>query len=70
MIMENKNNQSEPTQEPNAERTSYFPADATPRREGGDDSLAEASPTDPRDDEKVLVNTGKDKQAGNTGNKE
>ncbi|MDB5251006.1 MAG: hypothetical protein JWP27_175 [Flaviaesturariibacter sp.] len=32
------------------------PADATPRREGGDDALAEASPTDPADDQKVLVN--------------
>ncbi|GAA4334052.1 hypothetical protein [Flaviaesturariibacter amylovorans] len=30
------------------------PADLTPRREGGDDSLAEANPTDPRNDEKVL----------------
>jgi hypothetical protein len=32
------------------------PADATPRREGGDDALAEASPTDPTDDQKVLTN--------------
>ena len=30
------------------------PADLTPRREGGDDSLAEANPSDPRNDEKVL----------------
>ncbi len=30
--------------------------DMTPRREGGDDSLAEASPTDSRADEKVIVN--------------
>jgi hypothetical protein len=28
----------------------------TPRREGGDDALAEASPLDSRADEKVLVN--------------
>ena len=32
------------------------PADQTPRREGGDDALAESSPTDPRSDEKVIVN--------------
>jgi len=30
--------------------------DTTPRREGGDDSLAESSPTDDRSDEKVIVN--------------
>jgi hypothetical protein len=30
--------------------------DSTPRREGGDDSLAESSPTDNRSDEKVIVN--------------
>jgi len=32
-----------------------FP-DVTPRREGGDDALAESSPTDSRLDEKVIVN--------------
>jgi len=30
--------------------------DVTPRREGGDDSLAESSPNDIRSDEKVIVN--------------
>ncbi|HEU4471755.1 MAG TPA: hypothetical protein VFR58_11760 [Flavisolibacter sp.] len=30
--------------------------DLTPRREGGDDALAESSPTDERSDEKVIVN--------------
>ena len=30
--------------------------DVTPRREGGDDALAESSPTDNRSDEKVIVN--------------
>jgi hypothetical protein len=30
--------------------------DVTPRREGGEDSLAESSPTDSRSDEKVVVN--------------
>lgn len=32
-----------------------FP-DVTPRREGGDDALAESSPTDSRLDEKVIIN--------------
>jgi hypothetical protein len=30
--------------------------DMTPRREGGDDALAESSPVDPNSDEKVIVN--------------
>ncbi|MFL5786899.1 MAG: hypothetical protein ACJ748_02510 [Flavisolibacter sp.] len=30
--------------------------DVTPRREGGDDSLAESSPDDSHSDEKVVVN--------------
>lgn len=30
--------------------------DQTPRREGGDDALAETNPTDSRADEKVIVN--------------
>lgn len=30
--------------------------DMTPRREGGDDAIAEAHPEDPRLDEKVIVN--------------
>jgi hypothetical protein len=36
--------------------------DVTPRREGGDDSVAESSPQDTRADEKVIVN----EQKGNT----
>jgi hypothetical protein len=35
---------------------SYYPADQTPRREGGDDALAETTPTDATADEKVIVN--------------
>lgn len=31
--------------------------DETPRREGGDDALAETNPSDSRLDEKVIVNT-------------
>ena len=30
--------------------------DVTPRREGGEDTLSESSPTDNRSDEKVIVN--------------
>jgi hypothetical protein len=42
----------------------YLP-DMTPRREGGDDSLAEASPYDSRDDEKVIVNTQRENKTVN-----
>lgn len=42
----------------------YLP-DMTPRREGGDDSLAEASPYDYRDDEKVIVNEQRDNKMAN-----
>ena len=42
----------------------YLP-DMTPRREGGDDSLAEASPYDSRDDEKVIVNTQREDKTVN-----
>lgn len=34
--------------------------DVTPRRVGGDDSIAESSPVDSRADEKVIVNTPKE----------
>jgi hypothetical protein len=39
--------------------------DMTPRREGGDDSLAEASPTDNRADEKVIVNEQRENKTVN-----
>lgn len=52
-------------QDNRADRPSYFPPDQTPRREGGDDSLAEASPNDPRDDEKVLVNEQRERKTVN-----
>jgi len=35
------------------------PPDLTPRREGGDDALAEIMPNDNRADEKVIANTPK-----------
>ena len=39
--------------------------DLTPRREGGDDALAEAHPDDPRLDEKVIVNEQAESRAVN-----
>ena len=42
------------------------PPDATPRREGGDDALAEIHPTDSRADEKVIVNEQRDQKVVNT----
>lgn len=54
------------TQDKSNDRPQYFPADQTPRREGGDDSLAEASPTDPRNDEKVIVNEQREQKIVNT----
>ena len=42
--------------------------DATPRREGGDDALAETSPTDPAADEKVLANENVKTRATDDGN--
>ena len=45
---------------------SYHPEDGASGREGGDDSLAQASPTDPRGDEKVIVNTQRADKIVNT----
>lgn len=42
------------------------PPDLTPRREGGDDALAEISPTDARADEKVIVNEQRSDKVVNT----
>ena len=44
------------TQDRNSAQPMFSGADQTPRREGGDDSLAETNPTDSRADEKVIVN--------------
>jgi len=38
------------------DQPSYFPADQTPRREGGDDALGETISTDSNADESVIVN--------------
>lgn len=54
-----KNEPREPRKDPGLKRQPGYdkqPADETPRREGGDDALAESDPTDSRLDEKVIVN--------------
>lgn len=43
--------------EDNTKSTFETRPDETPRREGGDDALAETNPSDSRLDEKVVVNT-------------
>jgi hypothetical protein len=43
--------------EDNSRSTFEARPDETPRREGGDDALAETNPSDSRLDEKVIVNT-------------
>ena len=45
------------TKEDNTASTFETRPDETPRREGGDDALAETNPSDSRLDEKVVVNT-------------
>lgn len=40
-------------------------ADQTPAREGGDDAIADSSPSDSRLDEKVVVNTQREHKAVN-----
>ena len=39
--------------------------DQTPRREGGDDAIAESSPSDSRLDEKVIVNEQRENKTVN-----
>jgi hypothetical protein len=53
--MESPVNDPRNTQERGMDRPSFYP-DQSIDREGGDDSLADASPIDPRGDEKVIVN--------------
>ncbi len=45
-----------PKNGPEPKEPRFSDADLTPRREGGDDALAETAPTDARADEKVIVN--------------
>lgn len=44
--------------------------DVTPRREGGDDALAERNPSDSRMDEKVIVNEQSSQKIVNAGDGE
>ena len=48
-----------------ADRNENIHADSTPRSEGGEDSLENASPTDSRADEKVIVNEQRDNKIVN-----
>ncbi|HEX6334207.1 MAG TPA: hypothetical protein VFZ78_08260 [Flavisolibacter sp.] len=59
--------QNDPPKDPrkNNERRGEM-ADSTPRREGGDDALAESSPTDIHSDEKVIVNEQRENKVVNT----
>jgi len=50
-----KNTNSPGPQDRKSDRSNYFP-DQTPRREGGEDSAEDMSPTDNNADEKVIVN--------------
>ena len=47
------------------ERIGNTQPDSTPRSEGGEDSLENASPTDSRADEKVIVNEQRDHKVVN-----
>jgi hypothetical protein len=46
----------DPKNGPDKKEPRFSDPDMTPRREGGDDALAETNPTDARADEKVIVN--------------
>jgi hypothetical protein len=54
--MENRINNPRDPQDKNFDRSSDYPSDQTPRREGGKDSVEDISPTDDKADEKVIVN--------------
>ncbi|HEY0041161.1 MAG TPA: hypothetical protein VGB71_10890 [Flavisolibacter sp.] len=52
----NNDNIGPRNKEDNTNSTFETRPDVTPRREGGDDALAETNPSDARLDEKVIVN--------------
>ncbi|HEX8316414.1 MAG TPA: hypothetical protein VF609_15530 [Flavisolibacter sp.] len=54
------------TKEDNTESTFETRPDVTPRREGGDDALAETNPSDSRLDEKVIVNEQSEQKVVNS----
>lgn len=51
-----KHQDPDPNKRSEISKPKFADADTTPRREGGDDALAETNPTDARADEKVIVN--------------
>jgi len=54
--MEKQTNDPRDPRDRNIEKPTYYPADQTSRREGGEDSAERISPTDDNADEKVIVN--------------
>jgi hypothetical protein len=52
--------------EDNTKSTFETRPDVTPRREGGDDALAETNPSDSRLDEKVIVNEQSEQKVVNS----
>lgn len=59
-------NNTDPKKGPEKKEPRFSDADMTPRREGGDDALAETTPTDARADEKVIVNEQESNRTVNT----
>ncbi|HVF82121.1 MAG TPA: hypothetical protein VM884_09315 [Flavisolibacter sp.] len=62
----NMENNGPRNKEDNTESTFETRPDVTPRREGGDDALAETNPSDSRLDEKVIVNEQRENKIVNT----
>jgi len=60
------NNSGPRNKEDNTKSTFEVSPDVTPRREGGDDALAETNPSDSRLDEKVIVNEQRESKIVNT----
>ncbi|HYO22215.1 MAG TPA: hypothetical protein VER36_07400 [Flavisolibacter sp.] len=60
------NNTGPRTREDNTQSTFETRQDVTPRREGGDDALAETNPSDSRLDEKVIVNEQSEQKVVNS----
>ena len=62
----NNNNSGPKNKEDNSKSTFETRPDVTPRREGGDDALAETNPSDSRLDEKVIVNEQSERKVVNS----
>ena len=61
------NNTDPRNKEDNTSSTFETRPDVTPRREGGDDAIAERNPADSRMDEKVIVNEQDSQKIVNAG---